>query len=242
MNFPLLRSTFFAGALFTASFAPAQTPPTELTPEAAAYATFGIVIAQNVRLDELRLTEAQFEAFVDGLRKYRLKPPPPPLNTQAEAILEGIRQRVNRLQQEPAAPDPSAQDPLRNYLNSVRDRLNLQQNDSGLLHRILTGSVGPRPRAIDTVVIDIAAKAPDMSTDLPQLSRKDSRTKVSDLLPGIAEGVQMLTLGASQLLVVPPHLSFGNGTWPDGLQPGMPLVFQITLKEIIPATEPGQPR
>ncbi len=225
----------------SASIAIAQ-PFSSPSPEAAAYATFGIVIAQNVRLDELRLSDAQFEAFIDGLRRYRLKHPPPSLDSEAETILEDIRQRVNRLQQSPASSSTPPQDPLRSYLTSVRERLSLQENDSGLLHRILSGSVGPRPRAIDTVVIDIAAKSPDMSTDLPQLSRKDARIKVSDLLPGIAEGVQMLTLGASQLLVLPPHLSFGENPWPEGLQPGMPLVFQITLKEIVSATDPAPPR
>lgn len=241
MNLRLFRRGLFLLLGSPALLATAQ-PFSEPSPEAAAYATFGIVIAQNVRLDELRLSDAQFEAFVDGLRRYRLKHPPPSLNSEAETILEDIRQRVNRLQQTPDAAASTPQDPLRAYLSSARERLNLQENESGLLHRILTGSVGPRPRAIDTVVIDIAAKAPDMSTDLPQLSRNDARIKVSDLLPGIAEGVQMLTLGGSQLLVLPPHLSFGQNPWPEGLQPGMPLVFQITLKEIVSATDPVQQR
>ncbi len=241
MIFRRLRFTLLPLACASVSLATAQ-PLTPSSPEAAAYATFGIVIAQNVRLDELRLSDAQFEAFIDGLRRYRLKRPPPSLNSEAETILEDIRQRVNRLQQAPASTSAPQQDPLRSYLASVREQLSLQENESGLLHRILSGSVGPRPRAIDSVVIDIAAKSPDMSTDLPQLSRKDARIKVSDLLPGIAEGVQMLTLGASQLLVLPPHLSFGENPWPEGLQPGMPLVFQITLKEIISATDPAPQR
>jgi hypothetical protein len=206
------------------------------TPEAVAYATFGIVIAQNVRLDELRLTDAQFDAFIDGIRRFRSKHPPPSLTPEAETILETIRQRVSQLQESAATTPPAKQDPLRTYLTEIRARLNLHETDSGLLHRLINGGVGPRPRPADTVILDIVAKAPDLSTELPQLSRKDARIKVHDLLPGLAEGVQMLTLGSSQLLVLPPHLSFDHTPWPEGLQRGMPLIFQITLKDISPTS------
>jgi FKBP-type peptidyl-prolyl cis-trans isomerase len=115
----------------------------------------------------------------------------------------------------------------------------MQQSDSGLLYRIIGAGAGVRPRVDDTVVVTLLAKAPDGQTDLPQLSRENARMKVSEMLPGLAEGVQRLALGGTEMLVLPPSLSFGNGEWPQGLQPGMPLLFQIELKEVAAhGTEP----
>ncbi len=206
--------------------------------EQSAYTAFGRVVAKTFRLDELRLTDAQFEALLTGLRQVHSGQPPSPPDPDTQRILDSIQQRIAAFQNSAATPPPttSPDDPVHRYLESARASLMLQQSPSGLLYRVIGSGAGPRPRLEDTVIIDIIAKAPDGKTDLPQLSRQDSKIAVSALLPGLAEGIQMLALGGSQILVLPPNLSFGHGPWPEGLDPGMPLLFQINLKDILPAT------
>ena len=67
---------------------------------------------------------------------------------------------------------------------------------------------------------------------LPRLEADHVRVKVSDLLPGLREGVQMMTIGSQVLLLLPPALSFGDGPWPEGVAPGMPLAFNATLHDV----------
>jgi hypothetical protein len=44
----------------------------------------------------------------------------------------------------------------------------------------------------------------------------------------------MIGLGGEGFFVLPPGLSFGIGQWPEGVEPGMPLLYRITLQDIVP--------
>jgi FKBP-type peptidyl-prolyl cis-trans isomerase FkpA len=123
--------------------------------------------------------------------------------------------------------------PAEAYMREARQRFAMQQTDSGLLYRLEAVGAGSRPRRDDTIVLSFSALAPDGKTELPQLSRQKLRTKVADLLPGLAEGVQMIALGSRILFIVPPKLSFANGEWPAGIEPGTPLIFRVELQDII---------
>lgn len=131
-----------------------------------------------------------------------------------------------------AAGAPHRDAKIEAFLKSARAGFSLQQSDSGLLFKIIAAGGGPRPRLEDTIVVSVKATAPDGKTPLPQLTGEHARVNVRDLLPGLIEGVEMLTLGGKIVLVVPPDLSFGNGAWPQGFPPNIPLLFELTLEDI----------
>ncbi|HWA87592.1 MAG TPA: FKBP-type peptidyl-prolyl cis-trans isomerase [Opitutus sp.] len=215
----------------------AAEPPAPAGAPTAAYAEFGAIVARGAHLAELNLSEAQFAAFVAGLRSVRDGGALPPLDAADGQALAALQQRVAQL---PNAPAPAHDDRLAQYLRSARQDLQMHQSDSGLLYRIDHYGGGPRPRASDVIVINLLARTPDLENKIPGLSRSNLRTKVSDLLPGLAEGVQMMALGARALFILPPTLSFGTGAWPSGLEPGMPLPFEIELVEVVPAEDPAR--
>ncbi|MEO7598764.1 MAG: FKBP-type peptidyl-prolyl cis-trans isomerase [Opitutus sp.] len=118
-------------------------------------------------------------------------------------------------------------------MKSARANFGLQQSDSGLLFKVLAAGGGPRPRKEDTVVLSVKATAPDGKTALPQLTGEHVRVHVRDLLPGLVEGIRMMTLGSRMVLVVPPALSFANAAWPAGIPTGIPLLFELSLEDIV---------
>jgi FKBP-type peptidyl-prolyl cis-trans isomerase len=224
--------------LFACAFpAHAATPDDDL----AAYASMGSAVATNMRFTELGWTDAQFAAFLTGFRS-AFEGKPYPANEATRRLFaetqESLAARDSALASSPSAPAPSSSpasthfDRLDHYLATARENFELQKTSSGLLYRINGGS-GPRPRPQDTIVINLSAKAPDGTSALPQLSSSGVRTKVADLLPGLAEGVQMIALGGRGFFVLPPHLSFGKGPWPAGLEPGMPLIYELDLTDIV---------
>jgi len=62
--------------------------------------------------------------------------------------------------------------------------------------------------------------------------------KMENLLPGLMEGLQMMTIDASAVFVLPPNLSFGNNPWPDGVQRGAPIIVTVTLYDVVAAGAP----
>jgi FKBP-type peptidyl-prolyl cis-trans isomerase len=199
-----------------------------------AFSAVGSDMALANHLNEMGWTDAQVAAFIDGIRAaFRGRPYPP--NDAARQITERIHQQIAEIESREREQQFAKPGHLEDYLKEICKRLKLAQSDSGLCYEIDAGTTGSRPGPDDTVVVNCAAYAADVATPLPQLSSKNARIKVSDMLPGFVEGVQMMTVGSQAIFVLPPALSFGSGKWPPGVDRGTPLVFRVALVNVIGA-------
>ena len=225
-----------------------STPPTQAPAQVddhSGHASFGSLVAQQMHLADLGWSDDQINAFLEGVRagiKGHGFPPTDATRRLAEDIdRRSVAPVGGSVPSTAVAAPASAPDPvLERFMTSAKAGFSLQQSSSGLLFKIIQPGSGPRPRPQDTVVITLKATAPDGKTALPQLSGKNVRVKVTDLIPGLLEGVQMLTLGGHIVLVIPPSLSFANGDWPSGVDRNIPLLFEVALDDIIP-NESGHP-
>lgn len=202
------------------------TPPSE---ELVGYAAIGYVTAENLHVGELHWTEAQFDAFVAGLRA-NFRGASFSMDENSRPQFEAITRAI--LAAQTRGPQPK---PADNALGEAAKKLRLQPIESGLFVRIMRSGTGPRPRPLDTVVVTISARALNGTVDLKPLSAEHVRIKVANLMPGLAEGVQMLALGGAGFFLVPPELSFGDGAWPAGVERGTPLTFIVELHDVIAA-------
>ncbi len=203
-----------------ASPAPSLAP----TKPKGAYAALGSYMAENNRLADLGWSEAQFAEFLAGMRaSYEGRGLP--LDEDAKKLRDEISAKVQTML---AAEQP---DPVEDYFKMLRDQEGAQRTASGLHYRVTEEGAGPKAKATDVVVMSFSARQPD-GKELPELSRARVRVAVADLLPGIAEGVQLLSVGGKALVFVPAALSFTAANWPADVPPGMPLAFFVELHEI----------
>ncbi|HVT73603.1 MAG TPA: FKBP-type peptidyl-prolyl cis-trans isomerase [Lacunisphaera sp.] len=212
--------------------APANPPEPELP--LAAFAAIGSSFARTNRLGELGWSEAQIAAFVDGIRA-EFRGQGYPFDDTAQRVSAEMGRRLREIEARVAREHEEAfatPERLEQYMKETARRLHLMRADSGLAFGIIAPGGGNRPDPADTVVVSFVVRASDLKTDLPQLGADHLRIKVSDLVPGLAEGIQMMAVGGQALLVLPPALSFGQGAWPDGVDRA-PLVFKLTLHEVL---------
>lgn len=195
--------------------------PRELTP----FAALGSNMAENNRIADLGWTPAQFDAFLAGLRS-SYEGRGVPMNDDALRLRDQLSQRVQAML---AADNP---EPLEAYFRTLRDGEGVQRTASGLHYRITEPGEGTPPRPEDTVVVSITSRLPD-GTELPTISQARMRAAVRDLLPGIAEGVQLMSVGGKALIYVPPRLGFGERP-PPPIPPGAPIVTFVELHDIMP--------
>jgi FKBP-type peptidyl-prolyl cis-trans isomerase len=200
--------------------------------DSASYAAIGAAIAKNMRLSDMHWSEAQFDAFVSGLRA-GYNGQDYPIDAKAQRLFEEMNRRIAELQQQDKSGNPD-QNRLASYLREAREAMHMQQTKSGLLFHIEIPGKGPRPLPDDTIVVSFTARGPDGKTELPQLAGHQLRIKVSDLLPGLAEGIQLMALGGRILMIAPPQLTFADGAWPEGVDRGIPIWFEIQLDDIAP--------
>ena len=210
---------------------PVASAPAVKTPsrEFAPYASLGSYMAENNRIPDLGWTEPQFAAFQAGFRaSYEGRGLP--LDDAAKRLRDEISQRVQAML---ATERPN---PLEDYFRALREKENAVRTASGLHYRITEPGTGPTPQPAEAVVISFSATLPD-GTALPPLTRARVRMVVRDLLPGLAEGVQLLRVGGKALVYVPPELAYAEKDWPAQLPKHTPIVFFVELHEIGGARE-----
>jgi FKBP-type peptidyl-prolyl cis-trans isomerase len=202
-----------------------------------AYSAFGSSVGLGGHFSEVGWTEEQFDSFAEGMRS-AFKGKPYEVDDSARQLAADMARRIAVIEsgasepQQAPAFDPSK---LVEYMKDASKRYHLQLSDSGLGYNVSPSQNGIRPRPGDTVVVSCDAVAFDGKTKLPQLSSPRIRSRVEQMFPGFREGLQMMTVDSHALFVLPPALSFGHGQWPQGVSPGSPLIFQVTLLEVIPA-------
>lgn len=221
----------------------AGTSPSEAAPTTlplTAFAALGSSFAQTNKLGELGWTEEQKAAFLEGVNA-ALHGKAYAMDEAARLVSNEMARRVHELEarrKQQATEEFAKPGRLAQYMKEMRKRHGLQVSDSGLAYSIEAGRAGPRPRPGDTVVVTCVATAADGTTNLPQLSNDHVRVKMENLLPGFMEGLQMMMVGSRGRFLLPPALSFGDNEWPPGVDRGTPLLFLVTLHEIVTPENP----
>jgi FKBP-type peptidyl-prolyl cis-trans isomerase FkpA len=196
-----------------------------LSRELAPYAALGSFMAENNRVPDLKWSPAQFAAFQEGFRS-SYEGRGLPLDEPAAKLRDEISRRVQ------AMTEAERPDPVQDYFRALREKEGVKQTASGLHYRVTEEGTGAFPAATDSVVISYAARTPD-GKPIPALGRTRVKLMVRDLIPGLAEGVQLLKVGGKGLIYVPAALSFKETDWPAQLPPGVPLVFFVEMHDII---------
>lgn len=211
----------------TIKLSPVVPPPSTNVPrsrELTPYAALGSFMAESNRISELGWSETQFSAFLDGFRaSYEGRGLP--LDDAAKRLRDDISRRVQGMLQ---AERPN---PVEDYFSSLREKEGVVRTASGLHYRITEEGSGPTAKATDSVVLSFAARTPG-GESLPQVSHSRVRMKVKDLLPGLAEGIQLLRVGGKALLYIPPELAFRDADRPAQLPAGAPLLLFVELHDI----------
>lgn len=218
--------------------APAEQTSAAGTPQhpMSAYSALGSTLARNSRLVDLGWSDAQIEAFIGGVRAafHGQSSPADPNERELSGEIDREIKDLDKRRRQQELHTPAG---LARFIRAVRKDANLRETDSGLCFRLLTSGSGARPRPQDTIVASIECRTADDMTPLPGLGADHLRVKVGDLVPGLAEGVQMMSVDTHAVFLLPPTLSYAEGEWPRGVERGMPLVFMVHLHEIIPAPE-----
>jgi len=195
----------------------------ELTP----YASIGSYLSQNNHIASLNWTPEQFEAFIRGVRAdYEGRGYV--FDDEAKKLRDDISAKVQ------AQIDSKKSNPVEDYFKVLREREGVLKTASGLHYRITDKGFGKTPTADSTILVSYTARLPT-GEHIESLSRPRVRTAVHDLLPGLAEGVQLISARGKALIYVPPALSFGDGPWPKDVPKGAPIVFFVELHEILPS-------
>jgi FKBP-type peptidyl-prolyl cis-trans isomerase FklB len=101
---------------------------------------------------------------------------------------------------------------------------------SGLQYKVLTKGEGKKPAEKDTVEVQYRGTLINGTEfDSSQRRGKAAVFKVSDVIPGWREALQLMPVGSKWQLVVPPMLAYGERGAGQQIGPNATLIFEVEL-------------
>jgi FKBP-type peptidyl-prolyl cis-trans isomerase FklB len=108
---------------------------------------------------------------------------------------------------------------------------------SGLQYKILKAGDGPKPTAADTVMCNYKGTLIDGKEFDSSYKRGQPATfPVGGVIKGWTEALQLMPVGSTWQLFIPPDLAYGERQAGPDITPGSTLVFEVELMSIQPKT------
>ncbi len=120
------------------------------------------------------------------------------------------------------------------FLAENRTKEGVQETPSGLQYKVIEEGTGESPTAENTVVINyegtlINGDKFDSSYDRGQ----PTELQVGRFVPGFAEGLQLMSEGATYMFYIPSDLAYGENPRPGGpIKPNSTLIFKVEMISI----------
>lgn len=119
------------------------------------------------------------------------------------------------------------------FLEKYLQKSGVQQTESGVLYKVLEEGTGQSPIESDEVVVNQRILNFDgrVIEDNYKTGESD-RFLMSEALPGLREGLMLMSEGARYEIVVPPELAWGKKGVGNKIGPNAALFFDVRLIEI----------
>jgi len=122
------------------------------------------------------------------------------------------------------------------FLNENAKNNDVIEHRSGIQYKIIKDASGSKPEPTEWVRIHYMGKLIDGTTFDSSYTRGETAVfQVNRVVPGLSQGLQLMSPGAKYQIFVPGQLGFGSGDGPGG--PMAVMIFQIELLEILSAPE-----
>jgi len=108
--------------------------------------------------------------------------------------------------------------------------------ESGLQYEVITAGTGPRPNADSTVLVHYEGSLTNGSVfDSSHFQGQPAEINLTMVIPGFAEGLQLMNVGSKYRFTIPSDLGYGprGAGQQQEIPPYSTLIFDVDLLEII---------
>lgn len=220
-------------ALTVSSVAFAQAPQTQIQKESYSMgATLGNVIAGQVYRQTELGAEVDMAAVVQGFND-ALKGKTELSDDDMLKILNVRAEQLNKLEEAHLEKVAKANsEKSKAYLAENAKKKGVVTTKSGLQYEVLTEGKGDKPRVEDVVTVNYVGSFIDgKEFENTWQTKEPARFVMMSVIPGLAEGVALMTPGSRYRFTVPAELAYGH----DGagqIPPESALVFDLQLVKV----------
>lgn len=200
--------------------------------EADASYAMGMIVGGDFKQEGLKLN---YGAFARGLRDIMEGEP---TNITMDEALDLFREAYNEAMQKRTAQNKEDE---RLFFEENGQREGVITTESGLQYEIITDADGPKPGPADTVLANYRGTLLDGTVFDNSYERGEPvEFPLNAVIPGWAEGIQLMNVGSAYRLYIPSDLAYGEQGIRDVIPPSSVLVFDVELLEILEIDETGE--
>lgn len=119
------------------------------------------------------------------------------------------------------------------FLEENIDAEGVVQLPNKLQYKILKEKEGPKPEPSDSVLVHYRAMFINRDVIDMSYDRGPAGIRLSSVIAGLSEGVQLMSPGSIFELYIPPELAYGDVTFANTIPAGSTLIYTVELIEII---------
>lgn len=223
--------------------APAEAKTPTMTPEQVSKAMgylFGYQTGQQLSsVGPLKITDIDADAFIDGLKGGLAGDRPSIPEEQVAAAFNEFQKVMQKRVEEVSTANAEAS---KKFIEEASKKEGVQATKSGLLYEIIEKGEGKKyeepkdPKDPGSLfVIDYKGTLPD-GTVFDE--NKDIQMGLQ-VIPGFKEALTMMPVGSTWKVYIPAELAYGDQGAGGKIGPNQALVFDLKLKDIVPAPAPA---
>ncbi|MBW2328306.1 MAG: FKBP-type peptidyl-prolyl cis-trans isomerase [Deltaproteobacteria bacterium] len=131
------------------------------------------------------------------------------------------------------------QEAAKKFLDENKGREGVETTASGLQYKIVKEGKGDvRPATIDTVKVHYKGTLLDGTEfDSSYKRNQPAEFQVDQVIPGWTEAMQLMNVGSTYELYLPPELAYGDRGAPPVIEPGSMLIFEVELLDVTKGEE-----
>ncbi len=117
------------------------------------------------------------------------------------------------------------------FLAKNKQKSGVKTLANGVQYKVTTAGKGTKPKATDNVMVEYEGRF--INGDVFDKSTRPVVFNLSEVIPGWAQVLQLMPVGSTWEVYIPPEQAYGERGVPRGpIGPNQTLIFTITLKSI----------
>ncbi len=193
--------------------------------------TFGMIMFDRNGLAELKLTPAEFDIFLKGVRDaYEGKELPKNINEFGQKMMEYLQKRAEATIAEKAK---EAEAEASKFWKELEKQEGIQKTQSGLAFKVIEKGDDKKVATENSdVKINYTGKLTNGSVfDSTDKHGKPAEFNLANVIPGFREGLQKVGKGGKITLYIPAKLGYGTQALP-GIPPNSTLIFDVEILDV----------
>lgn len=116
------------------------------------------------------------------------------------------------------------------FLAENKKKEGIHTTSSGLQYKVIKKGTGPRPKPTDTVKVHYRGSLLNGSEFDSSYKRNEPMVfQLDQVIPGWQEALELMNVGSTYEVYLPPDLAYGDQGAPPVIEPGSLLIFQVEL-------------